>query len=110
MASNAELDAMLVAYADGELDATAAAEVEAYIAATPAAQRTLAIYRETAALLRAAFAESRYAPADRPPDFLASLPMPNPPSRRSRVPRYAWAVAASVVMAVIGYAGRRPLA
>ena len=89
----AKLDAMLVAYADGELDETAAAEVEAWLAATPAAQRTLSVYRETAALLRAAFPASRYAP-DRlaarrcgtsrpppPPDAVRGPPTPGP-SRR----------------------------
>ena len=60
------MDALLVAYADGELDETSVAEVEAYLAATPAAQRTLAIYRETAALLRAAFPESRYGDGEVP--------------------------------------------
>src|ERR1700722_9756663 len=60
MAGNEAIYALLVAYADGELDETSVAEVEAYLAATPEAQRTLAIYRETTALLRAAFPESRY--------------------------------------------------
>jgi anti-sigma factor RsiW len=90
-----DMDALLAAYADGELDDATGAEVEAYIAVTPAAQRTLSIHRETTALLRAAFPESRHAQG------IAAIP--NPPRSRPRVPRYAWAVAASLVIGVIGY-------
>jgi anti-sigma factor RsiW len=94
-----DMDALLVAYADGELDDAAAAEVEAWLAVTPEAQRTLSIYRETAGLLRAAFPESRYSGA---------APLPNTPRQRSRMPRYGWAIAASLLMGVIGYgAGAR---
>jgi anti-sigma factor RsiW len=96
MAGNEAMDALLVAYADGELDETSVAEVEAYLAATPEAQRTLSIYREAAALLRAAFPESRYE-RDVPTRI-----MPKP--RGLRLPRYARAVAASLVMGMIGYA------
>ncbi len=94
-------DAMLVAYADGELDETAAAEVEAWLAVTPSAQRILSAHRETAALLRAAFPASRYAP-DRLPRALRDLPPPAASRRRPR-PSHAWAVAASLAMGVIGY-------
>jgi anti-sigma factor RsiW len=99
MPDNNHLDALLVAYADGELDATAVAEVEARLAADPEAQRTLQIYRETAALLRAAFPENRYS-RDGMAEQAATLPKP----RRLRLPRHTWAVAASLVMAMIGYA------
>jgi anti-sigma factor RsiW len=107
MASNEEdlgnetMDAMLVAYADGELDETLVAEVEAYLAATPAAQRTLAIYRETAALLRAAYQENRYAHGAVPREIRTES---IPPRRRLRIPGYGWAVAASLVMGLVGYA------
>jgi anti-sigma factor RsiW len=99
MPDNNDLDALLVAYADGELDAAAVAEVEARLAADPAAQRTLQIYRETAALLRAAFPESRYSRGGMA-EQAATLPKP----RRLRLPRHTWAVAASLVMGMIGYA------
>ena len=137
------IDALLVAYADGELDEAAGAEVEAYVAVTPAAQRMLSAYRETASLLRAAFPETRYAPhnaplsaplvalldaarnapLDAPMDALGSAPadaqsgappdtqrdaqllrvIPDRPRRGVRLPGYAWAVAASLVMGIVGY-------
>ena len=102
MAGNDDMDALLVAYADGELDETSMAEVETYLAMTPEAQRTLAIYRETAALLRAAFPESRYARGDVQQDN----PLIRPAQKRRglRLPQYTWAVAAALVMGVIGYA------
>jgi anti-sigma factor RsiW len=99
MASNDDMDALLVAYADGELDETSVAEVEAYLAANPAAQRTLAIYRETAALLRAAFPESRYSSGKEP-----VFERPVAAVRKRRLPRHTWAVAASLAMGMIGYA------
>jgi anti-sigma factor RsiW len=102
MAGNENMDALLVAYADGELDETSVAEVEAYLAVTPEAQRTLAIYRETAALLRAAFPESRYLRGDVPQHDQPVWAVPKP--RGLRLPRYTWAVAASLLMAMIGYA------
>ena len=102
--NEADMDAMLVAYADGELDETSVAEVEAYLAASPTAQRTLAIYRETAALLRAAFPESRYAHGNVPGNDRQSGTVPKPSRHGLRLPRYTWAVAASLVMGMIGYA------
>jgi len=96
------MSALLVAYADGELDETSVAEVEAYLAASPEAQRTLAIYRETAALLRAAFPESRYVRGEMPQHDRPTGPVPKP--RGLRLPRYTWAVAASLAMGMIGYA------
>jgi anti-sigma factor RsiW len=99
---NDDMHALLVAYADGELDEALVAEVEAHLAANPAAQRTLAIYRETAALLRAAFPESRYAAGD-VPETIRKTATP-PKLRRPRLPRYTWAVAASLAMAMLGYA------
>lgn len=101
MATNQDMDALLSAYADGELDETATAEIEAYLAANPAAQRSVAAHRETTALLRAAFPERRYASAT-VPRVIATA------GRRHQMPRLAWAVAASLVMGVIGYgAGAR---
>ena len=101
-----DMDAMLAAYADGELDEAGTARVEALLAGNPAApetlaaQETLAVQRETTALLRAAFAESLFAkPA-------AALP---PPARgRAAMSRpnkawYGWAIAASILMGMVGY-------
>jgi anti-sigma factor RsiW len=102
MPDNEDMDALLVAYADGELDEAAVAEVEAYLAASPAAQRTLAIYRETAALLRAAFPESRYVLGNLP-EFKRHTGTVRG-QRRFRLPRHSWAVAAALVMGMIGYA------
>jgi anti-sigma factor RsiW len=97
MTNPQNMDALLSAYADGELDDAAAAEVEAYIAATPGAQHTVSVHRETSALLRAAFPESRYAEA------MGDQAGAPPLSRPRRIPGYAWAIAASVVMGMIGY-------
>jgi anti-sigma factor RsiW len=102
MASNHDMDALLVAYADGELDEALVTEVEAHLAANPIAQRTLAIYRETAALLRAAFPESRYAGNDVTESIRPTATVSKP--LRLRLPRYTWAVAASLAMGIIGYA------
>ncbi len=55
------IELRLMAYVDGELDAEEAREVEALIAADPEARRTVAKFREAAALLRAACAEGFYA-------------------------------------------------
>src|ERR1700722_10882856 len=87
-----DMDERLVAYADGELDEAAAAEVEAYLAVTPAAQRTLAIYRDTAALLRAAF------PAREDGGSILT-----PPIRRRRWRPYVWAAAACLAIGLVGY-------
>jgi anti-sigma factor RsiW len=108
MADNKDMDALLVAYADGELDPAKVAEVEAWLATTPAAQQTLAMYRETASLLRAAFPEIRDAviPAALQGGALtgAALKADGTASwRRRRLPPTAWAVAAGVVMSIIGY-------
>ena len=98
-----DMDALLAAYADGELDPAGIAKVEAWIAASPAARDTLAIHRETTALLRAAFAESLFAaPAIRLPSP-AHIPPGRVPLGRSRAPRFVWAAAASVFLTVAGY-------
>jgi len=102
MADMKDMDEMLVAYADGELDETAVHEVESWLAGSPAGQRTLAAYRETAALLRAAYPESHYAgDGARISSNLNSRA--SAAASRARWPRYAWAAAAGIVMAVIGY-------
>ena len=54
-------DSLLVAYVDGELDAATAQEVEALLASDPQALQRVEMFRETAALLRAAFDDRFYA-------------------------------------------------
>jgi anti-sigma factor RsiW len=95
MIDSKDLDIFLAAYADGELDEARTAEVEALLAGDAAARETVAKHRETAALLRAAFADSQFRAA------AEALPM----RRRSRfrVPGILWAVAASVLLGVLGY-------
>jgi len=104
MSDRNDMGGLLVAYADGELDDAEAAEVEAWLAVTPSAQRRLAMHRETTALLRAAFPESRYAvtPGAMPP-ALRDRPSPATARRWPGAPAYGWAIAASLVMGVIGY-------
>jgi anti-sigma factor RsiW len=93
MIDSKDLDMFLAAYADGELDEAQTAEVEALLAGDASARETVALHRETAALLRAAFADSQFRAA------AAALPL----RRRFRVPGIVWAVAASVVLGVLGY-------
>ena len=49
-------ETLLVAYVDGELDAAGIAEAERVVAEDEAARRLVAIYRDTASLLRSACA------------------------------------------------------
>lgn len=114
-----DMDTLLVAYADGELDQATTASVETYLTANPDAQRILAIHRETASLLRAAFPERLYerpeaaplafstppaslTPASLTPAFTA--PHALPARRRAALaPRFGWAIAASILMGMAGY-------
>jgi anti-sigma factor RsiW len=95
MTNMEDMDILLAAYADGELDEATARDVEAYLAANPAAQRTLAMHRETTALLRTAFSESHFAdgPAAVPPRFRPG----------ALLSRYGLAIAACLLMGMIGY-------
>ena len=109
-----DMDSLLAAYADGELDEAAAREVEAWLEANPEGQHILAIHRETTSLLRAAFSESLYArdadtlpPLARPLPAFSPTPMAPPLSRplktRPSMAPYGWALAASILMGVMGY-------
>jgi anti-sigma factor RsiW len=91
-----DIEPLLVAYVDGELDEAGIAEVERMLADNEAARRSVQIYRETAALLRAACAESVYAAGSMP--FVA---VPRP----ARIARWRrpLAVAAAVLLLLIGY-------
>jgi anti-sigma factor RsiW len=53
-------DPLLVAYVDGELDAATAQEVEALLAGDRRALQRVEMFRETAALLSAAFDDRFY--------------------------------------------------
>jgi anti-sigma factor RsiW len=88
-------DSLLVAYVDGELDATTARKVEALLSSDPQALQRVEIFRETAALLRAA-CHDRFYVGERPIRAL----------RRSwRQRRNGWAVAASLAAVVGGFGG-----
>ena len=91
-------ETMLLAYVDGELDAAGVREVEQLIAADPQARRTVEMYRETAALLRAACGEAAYAAE---PSRLLPPALPRPWPRR----RLVWAAAACVALGVAAGAG-----
>src|SRR5580704_16880462 len=92
-------DLRLMAYVDGELDAEAAREVEALIAADPEARRTVAKYREAAALLRAACAEGFYADGT-----VRVPPAPVRPMLRA-VRRFASYAAVAAIAAIVGFGG-----
>ena len=95
MTDNQTIKNLLVGYADGELDAATTTEVEAYLVANPEAEKTLALHRETTALLRAAFAESLYVTG---PTTIA------PPTWARRPALRTWlAMAAAIMLAVMGY-------
>ena len=91
-----DIEPLLVAYVDGELDEAAIAEVERILAENEAARRSVAIYRETASLLRSACAESVYAIGAGPLRSTSIV------SRAARA-RWPLAIAASVALLLVGY-------
>ena len=116
MTGNTDMHLLLTAYADGELDEPGISEVESWLAANPSGHDTLAMHRETTALLKAAFSENLYAAGieklitpplsprsrdARPGDV---LPFVSAGARPRGLLRYGWAMAASVLMALAGYA------
>jgi anti-sigma factor RsiW len=111
MSMNDDWEGLIAAYADGELDVADMARVEAYLAANPDGQRVLAAQRSVSALLRSAFPESLYQDKlVRPAQGMAGAAAPRErgrfvarPGRRRSIQGPAWAVAASVAMAIIGY-------
>jgi anti-sigma factor RsiW len=96
----ADVDSLLVAYADGELEPETIAEVESLLAANPHAAEKLQLFRETAALLRAACAEGFYGG----PGSVITLPAPSH-ARFER--RWSWAVAAGLIGIMVGFGGGR---
>lgn len=93
-----ETDARLVAYADGELDPAAAGEVERLLEQKPAARRAVEIYRETAALLRAACGEHLYAEG-------SERLMPRRAPVRRWAPRHRLALGTAMAACVVGFLG-----
>jgi anti-sigma factor RsiW len=92
-------NSLLVAYADGELELELAQQAERLIAADPQARATVEMYRETAALLRAACGEEFY---KRDVAFLSAA---SRPTNQARL-RHGLALAASLVMAIAaGFGG-----
>jgi anti-sigma factor RsiW len=89
-------DLLFVAYVDGELHPEAMRKVEALIAADPRARATVQMFRDTAAILRAACDEEFYQPSD-------TVLRPPAPGRARPFMRYGAALAASVTMAVIAF-------
>jgi anti-sigma factor RsiW len=91
-------NSLLVAYADGELEPEQVESVKRLIATDPEALRMVEMYRETAALLRAACDEEFYTPN------VALLSAVSRPTARPRL-RNALALAASLAIAVVGFGG-----
>jgi anti-sigma factor RsiW len=91
-----KLDSMLVAYVDGELDPATAQKVEALIATDAQASRRVKMFRETAAMLRAACDQRLYG---KEYDSVAVQ------RHRWRQRRHGWAIAASIAAVVAGLGG-----
>jgi anti-sigma factor RsiW len=109
-------DLLLVAYVDGELDPIAMRKVEALIAADQRARATMEMFRDTAAILRAACAEEFYRTSDkvsrpfaRSLAYLSSVAgakhLARRPGGTRPVLRYGAALAASVALAIIAFGG-----
>jgi anti-sigma factor RsiW len=109
-------DLLFSAYVDGELDPEAMRKVEALIASDPRARETLEMFRDTAAILRAACGEEFYQPSDkvlsprapsftRPSGIAGAKHLAVRPRRARPLLRYGAALAASVTMAIIAFGG-----
>lgn len=97
-----DLEQTLIAYVDGELDPVEVMALEQRMAHDPALRARVQEYRDSAALLRAACAETYYT------DGMAHLLLPRreTPSRVLGARRHvAWAMAASLVAAIFGFGG-----
>ena len=90
-------EALLLAYADGELGSEDISAVERLLAADPAARAQLQVYRDTASLLRGGCAEAFY--QDAPTHSAAPLPEAN----RGTVRRTLLALAASILIGIMGF-------
>ena len=97
-----DLEQTLITYVDGELEPVAVLALEQRLARDPALRARVQEYRDTAALLRAACAETYYA------DGMAHLLLPRreAPMRILGARRHvAWAMAASLAAAIFGFGG-----
>ena len=98
-------ESLLLAWVDGQLPAARQAEVEAWLAADPAAAARAAAYREQNELLRRHFAGVLAEPL---PAALRGLAEKRPPARVDRGIfswRRGYALAASLLLAVLSAAG-----
>lgn len=106
-------DVMLMAYVDGEVDAATARQIEHAIGADPSLAARAKMFRESAAMLRGAFAESLH--EEVPERLVAALkPLAGSPGQDNVVKLEArrpsrrivgWAMAASVAALVLGSGG-----
>ena len=116
-------DVMLMAYVDGEVDAQTAREIEATIATDPAIGRRVAMFRQTATMMRGAFGEVLHEPV--PERLLGALgggpaaavaasvaPMRGRPEQRGYLWRNAgWAAAAAIgAVALLNVASQQGVA
>lgn len=100
-------DVMLMAYVDGEVDAATARQIERAVGADPALAERVRMFRESAAMLRGAFAESLH---EKVPDRLVAAlsPLGKPDNvvklgaRRPARQIVGWAMAASLAALVVG--------
>jgi anti-sigma factor RsiW len=103
-------DVMLMAYVDGEVDAATARQIERAIGADSALAERVRMFRESAAVLRGAFAESLH---EKVPDRLVAALSPLAKAdkvvalgaRRPARQIVGWAVAASLAALVVGAGG-----
>jgi anti-sigma factor RsiW len=96
-------DCLLVAYADDELDPDTSQRVETLLEGAAEMRRKVEIFRETAALLRAACASDAA-----PTEAAGEVVPPMRPRRTAELPRarrFAWAIAASLVAGIAGFGG-----
>ena len=104
-------DVMLMAYVDGEVDAVTARQIERAVGADPALAERVRMFRESAAVLRGAYAESLH--EDVPDRLVAALkPLARQTdnvvalnARRPARKVIGWAMAASVAALVFGSGG-----
>lgn len=115
-------DVMLMAYVDGEVDAATAREIEAAISNDAALAARVAMFRQTASLMRGAFTEVLHEPvperllakiralqpaeaAARPADNVIALPRRKVAVANSAWRTAAWAAAAAISAVAIFAAG-----
>lgn len=100
-------DVMLMAYADGEVDAATARQIEHAIAADPELSARARMFRESAAMLRGAYADALH---EKVPDRLVEALSPLAKqdkvvtlfSRRPTRQIVGWAMAASLAALIVG--------